>query len=56
MGENAHRWFGHAIAVAGILLMIWIKLDIAELRGAVETLTEVVTTHVNMPNLHAAAK
>lgn len=55
MGENAHRWFGHAIAVAGILLMIWIKLDIAELRGAVETLTE-VTTHVNMPNLHAAAK
>lgn len=54
MGENAHRWIGHAIAVAGIMLMIWIKLDVAELRGAVETLTEVVATHVDIPNLHAA--
>lgn len=54
MGEDAHRWTGHAIAVAGILLMIWIKLDVAELRGAVETLTEVVAAHVDMPNLHAA--
>ena len=53
MSDNAHRWIGHALTAAGLVLLIWIKLDLAELRGAVGTLTEVVTTHVNMPNLHA---
>ena len=35
------------------MLLILIKLDLAELRGAVDTLSEVVTAHVNTPNLHA---
>ena len=37
----------------GLVLSIRIKLDLAELRGAVDTLTEVVTAHVDTPNLHA---
>ena len=53
MTGSGHRWIGHALAAAGLALSIWIKLDLAELRGAVDTLTEVVTAHVDTPNLHA---
>ena len=50
---NGHRWIGHALAAAGLALSIRIKLDLAELRGAVDTLPEVVAAQVDTPNLHA---
>ena len=49
MTENTFRWAQLVIAAVGLALLIWIKVDVAEMRGELN----VVTAHVNAPGLHA---
>ncbi|MCY4028282.1 MAG: hypothetical protein OXH75_18460 [Acidobacteria bacterium] len=60
MTESAFRWA--SLAVSGVTLLVvlvtaggvlWNAVQIAELSGKVDALTEIVTGHVNAPNLHA---
>ena len=60
MTESAFRWA--SLAVSGVTLLValvtaggvlWNAVQIAELSGKVDALTEIVTGHVKAPNLHA---
>ena len=59
MTDMAFKWA--TLAVTGVTLLValataagvlWNAIQIAELAGKVDALAEIVTAHVNAPNLH----
>ena len=59
MSDTAFRWA--SLAVSGITLLVtlvtacgvlWNAIQIASLAGKVDALADIVTAHVNAPNLH----